>query len=198
MENIRSRRTGKGAPQKSKPQLEPVTVRIPGEAKWKLELMARQDHRSVSAVFEWCIEVGSRLVDVDSHNGGTIANLAKATWDLGPVEQAVELSWMAPSLMDYQARAIVEMLRISPELFLPHIDDDVVGNMAKLRADGGFAREQLDTLEAMDLGHFLDWELIENTQEQFIALVLERHKSADRKPITRRDLISSAVAGDGP
>ena len=176
-----------GTTEKSKSSLEPVTVRIPGEAKWKLELMARQDHRSTSAVFEWCIEVAARLMDVDAPSGLTIASLAKITWDLGPVDQALELHGLAPSLMDYQARAIVDMLKISPELFTASADV-MARDAAQLRAKGGIPSEMIDELERMDLGHYVNSELIEQNLDRFLELVNERHKSVDRKPITRADL----------
>lgn len=171
------KRSTSGAKKVAK-RLEAVTVRISPLARAQLELLTRALHKPTSGVFEWCIDIAARLVDVPNERGASenLTSVAAfiAHGEATRVSTAIGLAQLAPSLLDQEQRAIFEAIKHSPDLLDPRlVKDEIFGfegdaNSVALHADQPFLDKNFDA---------------------FLALAMRRFGAVEKNPITRAEIL---------
>lgn len=165
----------KRKPATSEARLKPhaVTVRIRPASKDALDLLSRAHHQPISQVFEWCLDVATRLVDVTDSTGAQMP-LAMVLTVYRPekddLTRAFILAARAPGLMDHEQKAMCEAVKNSPELL----------------SDGG--EQAYDPSWPGKTFRHANVELILANFDRFKQLANERYGSTERAPITIEEL----------
>lgn len=103
-----------------------LTIRISPRTKFTLEMLARKQHRSVTAVIEWLTaqaaeeEFSFELNSVDPEGRPVVLKTSQLDylWDADEVERLVNLADRASSLMTYDEELIWKIIRLEESFWL--------------------------------------------------------------------------------
>lgn len=111
--------TKKGASKKPRPtRSETLGLRLDPRLKFAVELLSRDQRRSISGTVEWCVEQAlqserAEIVGVPT----TFAELTQRIWDVDPVRQLVNLCGLAPRLATFEELQKYRILELTDELW---------------------------------------------------------------------------------
>ena len=91
---------------------DPLSIRIDPKVRYGLELLARDQRRSVTGVVEWSILQAFRNETVTIGNKGTFSfeDLLNQVWEVNELERLVRLAFDAPQLMTYEEERMMRVL----------------------------------------------------------------------------------------
>ena len=112
-----------------------ITFRLAPRHRFALELMARRQHRTITGVIEWAIELAARtdginipppgVPEVYEMENGAKVNVSKIQkslldklWSPCEAKRLVNLAHWAPSLMSFEEKIIWEKIQEMPLLYL--------------------------------------------------------------------------------
>ena len=103
-----------------------ITIRVTPRTKFVIDLLTRQQNRSVTALFEAFIARAEddafgyeRTTDGPMDPMGTTrASLVDQLWDTDDVSRLVNLASIAPKLMNYEEQVLWRVIRDQPPLWL--------------------------------------------------------------------------------
>lgn len=176
LESIKKKPGATRSKAKAEGRTEPVTVRISPTVKWALELMSRQMHMPISNVFEWCVDVASRMLDHPTADGGggmLLREIAVQTAQQPAIVRAILLSEYGPSLLTHEERALADAIKRSPEL-------------QTIETPRGWPHPPTEPIP--------DLNFIYDNADAILDLATESAKTLDRAPITRKQ-VSEWAAG---
>lgn len=107
--------TKKKATAQRSAKTEALSIRIDPRLRYGLELLARQQRRSVTGVVEWAIDQALRNETV-TDSGTSFDQLVKDLWSPNEVERLVNLARTFPDLMTYDEARMWAVLKDSPDL----------------------------------------------------------------------------------
>jgi hypothetical protein len=89
---------------------EQFSVRLPPKLKFGLELLARAQHRSLSQVVEWAVQMGMNTYEV-GRDFESLTDLLTAAWE-HPEEgrRLLEIYRSAPALLSFEEAAVCELV----------------------------------------------------------------------------------------
>lgn len=146
----------------------PLTIRLPDKTRFALELLAKEQARSLSQAVEWALNVGVRAQRIEHAAGGTrsisIGELAEVLWEADGPGRVLHLFEMAPHLLGFDDRCIAELVGTAREnrgeqslLLGSYVDKnpDEVSSLKRVRRYVDFVKKHWDELReiAVDLGN---------------------------------------------
>lgn len=106
-----------------------LSIRIDPRLRYGLELLARQQRRSVTGVVEWAIERALRDESI-TDQGGTFAEALRDLWSPNEFERLVYLATKYPDLMTYEESRMWRVILDTEDFWLDRkryiFNDDVV------------------------------------------------------------------------
>lgn len=135
-----------------------VSLRLDPKTKYLIDLLARDQKRTITGVIEWALEraADQERFDVSSgYDGPSFRDMLDVLWSTDESMRLVALAFNKPSLLDYDEMRIWETIKASPDLWR-------IGNPA--------------TVKNLDLA-FLNVEMVQAYWEPIIDHVA-RHKHA--------------------
>lgn len=100
-----------GRPRKApQEKLEQFSVRLPPKLKFGLELLARAQHRSLSQVVEWALQMGMNTYEVGRDFESLTDLLSKAWQYPHEGQRLLEIYRAAPALLSYEEAAVCELI----------------------------------------------------------------------------------------
>lgn len=89
---------------------EQFSVRLPPKLKFGLELLARAQHRSLSQVVEWAVQMGMNTYEV-GRNFESLTDLLTAAWEHEEEgRRLLEIYRTAPALLSFEDAAVCELV----------------------------------------------------------------------------------------
>lgn len=89
---------------------EQFSVRLPPKLKFGLELLARAQHRSLSQVVEWAVQMGMNTYEV-GRNFESLTDLLTAAWKHEEEgRRLLEIYRAAPALLSFEDAAVCELV----------------------------------------------------------------------------------------
>ena len=169
---------------------EAVTVRIDPRSRITLELLSRSMKKPLSATFEWCLDVGARLLDEKTpyDRKESIFNIVRMLDLSSELDLILTLGEWAPSLFTFEEKSMFEAIRRSPELRVTVYRDASGAESPGLEFD--------ESLNAA-VGLFADRDLIQKHMEEFRRLALDSAASTPPFLIRREDLERQKAKTDG-
>lgn len=102
------------------PKTEALSIRIDPRLRFGLELMARQQRRSVTGVVEWAIDVALNsepAAEVWGREPVSFAELLRVVWHPNEAERLVNLAQNFPGLLTYEESRMWEVINRSPDFW---------------------------------------------------------------------------------
>ena len=103
---------------------EVVTVRLDPKLRYLAELAARKQRRTLSSFIEWAIE--QSLAEVELAKSATVADKARALWDVDECDRFIKLALHDESLLNFREQVLWKCIQEQQE---PGI---VSGDMRKI------------------------------------------------------------------
>ncbi|MFT6553000.1 hypothetical protein [Alloalcanivorax venustensis] len=98
-----------------------ISMRIDPKTKYLIDLLARDQKRTLTGVVEWAIEVAAareRFHNTDNnYDGPSFLDMLDALWSTDEAIRLVALAIHKPSLLDYHELRIWETLKASPSFW---------------------------------------------------------------------------------
>lgn len=91
-----------------------VTVRISPRLKYGLELLARKQHRSVSAVVEAALTQALATERASAGSETSLADVVDSTWSALEAQRVLRLATDFPNLLSFEEEQTVELIRSLP------------------------------------------------------------------------------------
>lgn len=114
-------------PKHQSDKLEQFSIRLPPKLKFGLELLARAQHRSLSQVVEWAVQMGMNSYEV-GRDFESLTDLLTAAWSY-PEEgrRLLEVYRSAPALLSYEDAAACELIDRAVDLldFSEHFQNEL-------------------------------------------------------------------------
>jgi len=104
----------KRAPRGTHTRTDSVTVRISPRLKYGLELLARRQHRSVSAVVEAALNQALAAERASAGSETTLADVVESTWSALEAQRVLRLATDFPNLLSFEEEQTVELIRSLP------------------------------------------------------------------------------------
>jgi hypothetical protein len=165
-----------------------LTIRISPKSKFVMELLARKQRRTVSAVIEWLAmqaadETFSESVEFEE-DGVTHTvkrSLSDLLWDVDEVHRLINLAGLAPELMTYDEELIWSTIRNEPcfwlenaqELFFPvrdgETDMEIMRRISSTLPDTNRYRlfaEDVTADDRLRITHWVDSSLVRKAFQQ--------------------------------
>lgn len=178
---------GKGRKPKEGPSgFSPLTIRLPDKTRFALELLAKEQARSLSQAVEWALNVGVRAQRIEHAGGGSrsisVGELAEALWHEDESGRILKLYELAPHLLPFDDRCVAELVSTAAEsrglqsnlLGSSYIETgtDEVTTLKRMRRYFDFAKTHWSELRevAVDLGG-----MGEDLRGQYLFEVLAKH-----------------------
>lgn len=99
-----------------------VSLRIDPKTKYLIDLLARDQKRTITGVIEWAIERAASQEQFDNdqydHHGPSFRDMIDALWSTDEAMRLIALAMNKPSLLDYDELRIWETIKASPDLWL--------------------------------------------------------------------------------
>ncbi len=110
----------KSASKKPKPtRSETLGLRLDPRLKFALELLSREQRRSISGTVEWCVERALRSEHTEAIDSGewTFEEMTYRIWDVDPLRQMVNLCAIAPKLATFEELQKYRILTLTSDLW---------------------------------------------------------------------------------
>lgn len=98
-----------------------VGIRIDPKIKFALDMMGRQQKRSLTAVIEWAISQAIAQQPTGNHDE-TFAELIDKVWSTDDSTRFANMAFYMPEALTYDELRIWETIKISPEFWVPYHD----------------------------------------------------------------------------
>lgn len=102
------------------PKTDALSIRIDPRLRYGLEMMARQQRRSVTGVVEWAIDATLKREYATSDAQGdnpTFNDLLGQVWRPNEVERLVNLAKRFPELLTYEESRLWEVIKLTPDFW---------------------------------------------------------------------------------
>ncbi|QFT84980.1 hypothetical protein FIU88_08325 [Halomonas sp. THAF12] len=97
-----------------------VSLRLDPKTKYLIDLLARDQKRTITGVIEWALEraADQERFDVSSgYDGPSFRDMLDVLWSTDEAMRLVALAFNKPSLLDYDEMRIWETIKASPDLW---------------------------------------------------------------------------------
>lgn len=94
-----------------------VSLRIDPKTKYLIDLLARDQKRTITGVIEWAIERAAAQVQFDQNSGTYYNDMIDELWSTDEATRLTALALHKPSLLDYDQMRIWETVKASPDLW---------------------------------------------------------------------------------
>ncbi|UQI38781.1 hypothetical protein [Vreelandella venusta] len=98
-----------------------VSLRIDPKTKYLIDLLARDQKRTITGVIEWAIERAAAQEQFESddyNNGPSFRDMIDVLWSTDEAMRLIALAMNKASLLDYDELRIWETIKASPDLWL--------------------------------------------------------------------------------
>lgn len=129
-------------------------MRIDPKTKYLIDLLARDQKRTITGVIEWAIELAAAHEQFDSSSNSFYDDMIDKLWSTDEATRLTALALHKPSLLDYDEMRIWETIKASPDLWrtgyrpstnmpidpnamqiaiIQHYWDDIIEHVGRLR-----------------------------------------------------------------
>lgn len=119
--------TKKRAPSRGSNPTVSVSLRMDPKTKYLVELLAREQKRTITGVVEWAIERAAGQVRFNDSDFGLETNFLvelQRLWSTDESLRVVRLALAKPSLLDYDELRVWETIKATPEFWKIDIHED--------------------------------------------------------------------------
>ncbi|MGL6368959.1 hypothetical protein ACSZNB_04330 [Aeromonas hydrophila] len=94
-----------------------MTLRLDPRSKYLIDLLARQQKRTITGVIEWAVERAGTEAIFDNENGLNFLEVIDSLWSTDESIRLANLAQARPDLLDYDELRIWETIKASPDLW---------------------------------------------------------------------------------
>ena len=91
-----------------------MTLRLDPRSKYLIDLLARQQKRTITGVIEWAVERAGTEAIFDNERGTNFLEVIDSLWSTDESVRLANLALTRPDLLDYDELRIWETIRMSP------------------------------------------------------------------------------------
>lgn len=148
-----------------------ISARLDPVTRYKLDLAARSQRRSLSDVITWAIDQMAMTSGIPGQmaNAWNLNELARQSWSPNEIERIIQLGIYCPDILDFSEANIWRVIRATPELWNRKIERD-------------------DNLTAS----YFNWERLERQLAEVEAVIRDK---AQESPVTGLDAKQIADLG---
>lgn len=104
---------------------ETLTLRLDPKMKFAIELLARDQKRTLAGVIEWAVQKALNGQEVTTGTGkGTLQQLVDRVWSPDDLERIIYLGAYAEHLLNHEESCQWQVIKSNPVLFKIHESDD--------------------------------------------------------------------------
>lgn len=94
-----------------------MTLRLDPRSKYLIDLLARQQKRTITGVIEWAVERAGTEAIFDNDRGISFLEVIDSLWSTDESVRLANLALARPDLLDYDELRIWETIKASPDLW---------------------------------------------------------------------------------
>lgn len=94
-----------------------LSLRLDPRSKYLIDLLARQQKRTITGVIEWAVERAGAETTFDSDHGISFLEVIDSLWSTDESVRLANLALARPDLLDYDELRIWETIKASPDLW---------------------------------------------------------------------------------
>ncbi|QWL80231.1 hypothetical protein [Aeromonas hydrophila] len=94
-----------------------MTLRLDPRSKYLIDLLTRQQKRTITGVIEWAVERAGAETTFDNDRGISFLEVIDSLWSTDESVRLANLALARPDLLDYDELRIWETIKASPDLW---------------------------------------------------------------------------------
>lgn len=94
-----------------------LSLRLDPRSKYLIDLLARQQKRTITGVIEWAVERAGTEAIFDNENGLNFLEVIDSLWSTDESMRLANLAQARPDLLDYDELRIWETIKASPDFW---------------------------------------------------------------------------------
>lgn len=97
-----------------------VSMRLEPKTKYLIDLLAREQKRTITGVIEWALERAAEQERFDAsegYGGPSFRDMLDVLWSTDEAMRLIALAFNKPALLDYDEMRIWETIKASPDLW---------------------------------------------------------------------------------
>ncbi|KOG92625.1 hypothetical protein [Aeromonas caviae] len=94
-----------------------LSLRLDPRSKYLIDLLARQQKRTITGVIEWAVERAGTEAIFDTERGENFLEVIDGLWSTDESIRLANLALARPDLLDYDELRIWETIKASPDLW---------------------------------------------------------------------------------
>lgn len=106
-----------------------VSLRIDPKSKYLIDLLAREQKRTITGVIEWALDRAAMDTSFysDMNDSRSYAEVIDSLWSTDESVRLIKLAITKPGLLDYDEMRVWETIRASKDFWKVHVSDSVSG-----------------------------------------------------------------------